>query len=78
MVVVVVAVVVAVVAALTVVANIDVYTENMHFFSCRSPAAELFSRALGCGASKGAVRTIRRMSRSRPSFVAIALSIQSR
>ena len=45
----------------------------MHFFfSARcSPAAEFFSRTFGCGTSRRAFGTLRRMSRSRPSSVAL-------
>ena len=38
----------------------------------------VYSRAFGCGASKGSVGTLRRISESRPSSVARALRFQSR
>ena len=49
------------------------YMYNMHFFfrhaALRRPRVP--SRAFGCGASKGAVGTLRRMSGSRPSTVPV-------
>ena len=52
--------------------NMYAYAKDATFFlACCSPTAELFSRNFGHGASKGAIGTMRRVSGSRLSSVAV-------